>query len=356
MALPTAPISGISQNLFPYKVLNNFYKEWVKITPLSNFIGSEMTRPIYRHKLRDGEGLQFRVGRLEELDPTYSITGLDQRRGNEQEQKAVEDRVDVIFDSFGVKRKGKDIIRLGTPLKVFEEVRPQLIRRAARRLNLQLFNSMTTDLYPDTLTLKPSYDRLVIAGANNGKVATARGTYNGYAGLARALDDVGNPIYTASGLSANHLLQLRATASRGGADISKEHAIMPAYMKNRNNFPMDGWIYLMDPDSFPEILNDPKWMSTTMARGTVVDADQPQAIHGADYVGKFFGIHCYLVDDLSKYRLTSADGNKKIAWNLLIGAGAATIGWYEFPFIVMEMDEVDRIQRVWSHEQRGQKP
>ena len=35
-----------------------------------------------------------------------------------------------------------------------------------------------------------------------------------------------------------------------------------------------------------------------------------------------------------------------------MGAGALTVGWHEMPFIVTEMDEIEREQIFVSHEQR----
>lgn len=355
MPLPTAPISGINQNLFPFSVSKDIFQEWINITPLSNLMGSEMTRPIYRHKLRDGEGLQFRVGRLEALDYKNPIVGLDQRRGNAQRPKVLEDRVDVLFKSFTTELVGLDIVKLGTPIRLPERIRPLLVEACARNLNYDLFNAMTVDMYPDTTNNKPSFDRIAIAGAANGLVNIARGTYNGYAGITRALDDFGNVGPAASGSSANHLLALKRMAENGGRDINKEHAIRPAYLKTRSGWPANEYIYLMDPESFLSLLSDPLFLDTTMKRGTVVESDQPQPIHGADYIGRFFGIHIYTCPDLAEYRQTSADGAKVSAWNIFMGAGALTVGWSEFPFVVTEMNEIDRIQTFASHEQRGLK-
>ena len=66
--VPTPGYNGINQNLFPFDVVSKVFKEWVQITPLYNLIGNEPTRPIVRKQLGRGEGLQYRMGKLQALD------------------------------------------------------------------------------------------------------------------------------------------------------------------------------------------------------------------------------------------------------------------------------------------------
>lgn len=347
---PSGPIGGINQNLFPIKVNDEFYKEWVKITPLSNLMGSEMNRPIYRHKLKDGEGLQFRVGRLSALDYKNPVVGLDQRRGATQQQQVDYDFVDTKSQSFPVRLEGSNIVKLGTPIKLPGSVRPQLVEACERNFNYDLFNAMTTDIYTDTATQKPSYDRAIFSG-----YAPNRATYNALAGLTTALNGFGAATYNGSGMNAKLILSAKGVAERGGQAGTVEHAIRPAYMKTRSGWPMNDYILLLNPSCLQTLLDDPLFMSTTMARGTVIESDQPQAIHGADYIGKFFGTHIYLCNDLINYEVVSQDGNKRGAWNILMGAAAMTAGWHEYTNIAESTDVIERIQIFTTHEQRGQK-
>lgn len=353
---PPFPISGIDPNLFPFKVNREFFQEWVKITPLSNLMGSEMNRPIYRHKLNDGEGLQFRVGRLNALNYKTPVMDLDQVRGASQQQKTTYDLINTSFQSFPVELRGRDILRLGTPIVLPPKVRGQLVQVNQRNFNYDLFNQMTTLNYTNTATMMPSFDRISIAGAANGLPAAplTRATYNGYAGLTTALNALPalNAGSTATGLL---LLNLKQMAENGGAPDSIEASIQPAYMMSRGGWPMNDYILLIDPGVLPQLLADPLFTSTTVARGTNIDSDQPQPVHGADYIGKFFGTHIIMCKDLMQYRQTSQDGAKTASWNILMGAGAMTVGWHEYPFIVEHTDEIERIQLFCSHEQRGQK-
>jgi hypothetical protein len=85
--VPAPGYNGINQNLFPFKVSSEVFKEWVQITPLFNLMGNEPTRPIVRKKLGQREGLQYRMGKLQALDYKNPVVNFDQRRGNAQQQK-----------------------------------------------------------------------------------------------------------------------------------------------------------------------------------------------------------------------------------------------------------------------------
>jgi hypothetical protein len=349
----TQPINGINQNLFTFKVNKEFFQEYVKITPLMSFSGQETNRVIYRKKLESGDGLQIRFSKLNQLDYKNPVIDFDQVRGAAQEQQMDEDRADTYSKSFSVQLKGYDIIKLGTPIynALPDKVRPQLLEACQRNLNWDLFNAATTSNYA-VATQKPSYDRIVASG-----YAPNRGAYNALAGITTVLNGQNaGTAYNQNGLSAAHLRQLKLYAERGGAAANMENAIRPAYMNKKSGWPMNGYIYLAHPATVTQLMNDPLFLNTTMARGTITDSmDQPQAIDGADYIGKFFGIHIYECQDLTQYEILSQDGAKTAAWNLFLGAGAWGLAWYENPNIVMDIDEVERIQLFATHEARAQK-
>ena len=95
--VPAPGYNGINQNLFPFKVASDVFKEWVQITPLFNLMGNEPTRPIVRKKLGQREGLQYRMGKLQALDYKNPVVNFDQRRGNAQQQRVDYDSVNVDF-------------------------------------------------------------------------------------------------------------------------------------------------------------------------------------------------------------------------------------------------------------------
>jgi len=373
MALYPAPPSGyngINQNLFPFSVSSEVVKEWVQQTPLYNLMGKEPSRPIVRKKLEKGEGLQYRMGKLQALDYKNPIVNFDQRRGNAQQQSVDYDKIDVDFKSFLVQIKGYDILSQGTPIDLPPYARSQLVEAFSRCLNYELFNAMTSSVYPALTTGSPltgniagnypSYDRVVLpvsTGTLLGRVAyQANETFPT---LVNGMQYSGDTTYDGSGLSARHLETLKQYAERGNAadiGVNTENAIQPAFVKSKAGWPMNKYIYLAHPQTLTSLFADPLFASSTFNRGTVIDQENtPQTLNGADYVGEYRGIAIYSCRDLYQYAITSADGNKTAAWNIFMGAGALSIGWAEEPTIGMENDLIERIQLYYGHEFRGQK-
>ena len=362
--VPAAGYNGINQNLFPFDVSRELLREWVQNTPLYNLMGNEPTRPIVRKKLQKGEGLQYRMGKLQALDYKNPITNFDQRRGNAMQQQVDYDKVDVDFKSFLVQIKGYDILDYGTPIELPTYARSQLVEAFSRALNYDLFNAMTVNAYPTISTANcnvagtlPSYDRAVFKLAT-GLVPT-RAAYQANATFPTLINEMSTSANTApgtSGLSASHLEALKQYAERGGSAVGLEDAIQPAYVRSKSGWPMNKYIYLAHPQTLTSLFSDPLFANSTFNRGVVIDADNtPQTLNGADYVGEYRGISIYSCRDLYQYAIPSADGNKTAAWNIFMGAGALSLGWAEEPMLGMENDLVERMQLYFGHEFRGQK-
>lgn len=362
--VPAAGYNGINQNLFPFSVSSQLFREWVQITPLFNLMGDEPSRPIVRKQLKKGEGLQYRMGKLQALDYKNPITNFDQRRGNAMQQQVDYDKVDVDFKSFLAQIKGYDILDFGTPIDLPPYARSQLIEAFSRALNYDLFNAMTVTAYPNIKTANcnlvgtlPSYDRAVFK-LGTGLVPT-RAAYQAAATFPTLINGMSLPAATTpatSGLSASHLEALKQYAERGGSAVGLEDAIQPAYVRSKAGFPMNKYIYLAHPQTLTSLFADPLFANSTFNRGVVIDPENtPQTLNGADYVGEYRGIAIYSCRDLYQYALTSQDGNKTAAWNIFMGAGALSLGWAQEPMIGMENDLVERIQLYFGHEFRGQK-
>jgi hypothetical protein len=358
--VPAPGYNGINQNLFPFDVSRELLREWVQITPLYNLMGNEPTRPIVRKQLRKGEGLQYRMGKLQALDYRNPITNFDQRRGNAQQQQVDYDKVDVDFKSFLVQIKSYDILEYGTPIELPPYARSQLVEAFSRALNYDLFNAITVKAYPTIQTANcnvagtlPSYDRAVPA------LATTRAQWQANATFPTYLNGFQTSAATTpagTGLSAKHLETLKQYAERGGSAVGLEDAIQPAYVRSKSGWPMNKYIYLAHPQTLTSLFSDPLFANSTFNRGVVIDADNtPQTLNGADYVGEYRGISIYSCRDLYQYAITSQDGTKTAAWNIFMGAGALSLGWAEDPMIGMENDLVERIQLYFGHEFRGQK-
>lgn len=362
--------NGINANLFPFEVTNKLFREWVQITPLYNLIGTEPTRPIVRREMQSGKGAEWRVGKLNALDYKNPVINFDQRRGNAQQQKVDFDKVGCDFKSFLVQIKLYDILRYATPIALPPEASQQLVEAFSRNLNYDLFNAMTTTVYPALATGSaltgnvagnyPSYDRVVIP--TNAGALVARAGYQANATFPTLLNGFqtgANTTPAGSGLSANHLETLKQYAERGNAAdiaVNTEDAIRPAYVRSKAGWPMNKYIYLAHPQTLKSLFADPLFANSTFNRGTVIDAENtPQTLNGADYVGEYRGIAIYSCRDLYQYAITSQDGNKTGAWNIFMGAGAMSLGWAEKPMIGMDNDMVERIQLYYGHEFRGQK-
>lgn len=358
--VPAAGYNGINQNLFPFSVSSQLFREWVQITPLFNLMGDEPSRPIVRKQLKKGEGLQYRMGKLQALDYKNPITNFDQRRGNAMQQQVDYDKVDVDFKSFLAQIKGYDILDFGTPIDLPPYARSQLVEAFSRALNYDLFNAMTVNAYPTIKTANcnlvgtlPSYDRSVTAAV------TTRANWQANQLFQTYLNNFQTPattLPTGTGLSAKHLEELKQYAERGGSDVGLEDAIQPAYVRSKAGFPMNKYIYLAHPQTLTSLFSDPLFANSTFNRGVVIDPENtPQTLNGADYVGEYRGIAIYSCRDLYQYAIPSTNGSSRAAWNILMGAGALSIGWAQEPVIGMENDLVERIQLYFGHEFRGQK-
>lgn len=363
----TAPINGVSPGLFPIKVGADFFREYIKKFPYFHLIGEEKTRPMVRHKMRPGEGFAYTEAKLNALDPDNAVYNFDQVSGSGQYQKVDSMVVTCRGVSFEVPIKGRDLLSVGTPVNLSNAVRPQLVEVCQRALSKNILDAAMFDYKNPTstqqagyapLTQLPSYDRVVLAG----KTPT-RATYNGYAGLRAAWDTFTDGItYAQNGLSAKHLLNLKAMAVRGGnpqgavlVNGNIEDAIRPAMISSRGGADIDDYYYFCNTESYTQLLQDPMYYQATTTRGTIVSSDQPEAISGADYHGKYMGIHIYEIKDLSRYITLSADGTKSIGWELFFGAGAWSLGWEKEPMIAYRQNTIDMIEQYASHEIRGEK-
>jgi hypothetical protein len=364
---------GIDPSLFPVEVSEKFFQEYFKLTPLNTLIGTEPTRPIVRRVMQPGQGLKWEVGKLENLDYKNPSVDFDDRDGVEQQITMFSDSVGARKKTQQVKFTGEEILRFGTPVNVFNRASMLLMNACKMNLNWDLFNSMlytsyqtSNGAYNNLLTgncnvsgTLPSYDRMIMPIANGSNITRAAYQANStFPTVCNALQTPTATTYQGSGLSCNHLSQLKMLAQRGNASdlpSNTENLIQPALIRTKGGWGVDEFYYFAHPETIASLESDPKFANSTLYRGTVTDADQPETISGADYRGKFNGIHIYAVKDLFDYAFTSADGNKRIAINLFMGAAAVELGWAKEPSLGQKIDSKNDIHYFWTHELRGQK-
>jgi len=368
--VPAGGYNGINPNLFPFAVQKELNKEYVSQCPLYHLIGTAMTSPIVRKTMLQGAGLQYRVGKLSALDYKNPVLNFDQRAGGAMRQKVDYDSVDVDFRTFAVEIAGMDILKLGTPIDLPAEARDQLVDVFSRSMNYDLFRAMTSGAYPALMTGSaltgnvagnyPSYDRIVFPIANGTLITRAGYQANGtFSTLVNGMQTPAATTYTGSGLSVKHLETLRNYAERGNAEdlpSNTESEMQPASVKSKAGWPIKKYIYLAHPQSLLKLFTDPAFANSTINRGTVTDqANTPEMISGADYIGEFRGIAIYSCGDLFDYSIGSQDNTKRVAWNIFMGAGAMSIGWSKETEFGVKYDDYERIQTYYGHEMRGQK-
>jgi hypothetical protein len=377
-------VGGLPASVFPFEVVKELFKEWKQLSPLGSLIGSEATRPIVSHTFKKGDGLQYRVSKLNALLQGKTAKNFEQRRGTAQRQSVNTCLVDCDTLTESVLIENINILQLGSPIELPMYVRSQLVELFAANLNKSIMDALTIDRYPALKTGStilsnyvagafPSFDRVLFPLADGSlikrSIDNAVDAPDYYWGLNDAGTGVTFPTlvnsmaavadYETSGLSAKLLMEAKTLCNRGTKSdliVKYEDLLRPAYLDNKNGWGMNRYIMLIHPETKKSLYSDPLFYQSTFNRGTVIDEDNtPQTINGADYVGRYEGIDIYVCTELNNYEIISADGNKRCAWNLLLGGGAASIGWYEDPVIAVENDPVERSQLYYGHETRGQR-
>lgn len=347
MQLPTAPFNGVSQYLFPYKVNKALFQTWFPLTHFASLTSEDMSKPVYKHTMRPGEGTQFRVGKIEALDYKNPVLDTQQKRGFAQTQTVHEDQIDTSRYSWPVLCRDLDLMASGTPIDSLpSKVTKQLTDVQHQNFSDSMFKAATWGNYgtgsaaPSVIGAMPSVNRAV---AGEGGYL-----YNATATLAEQLETA---LVANAQLSVKHLRILKLMAQLGGTVMGNESPVRPSSVTLVNGQNSTEYYYFAHPNSITDLLNDADFKSFMVGRIGV--ESQPQPISGADYIGKIFGINIYECPMISEYYAPITIGN--CAWNILIGAGAWTVGWYKFPSIVVDQDVIENSSLYCSHEQRGQK-
>ncbi len=355
-----APINGIDPGLFPFYIDEDvIFEQYLPQAPFNLLMGKDPSNPIVLRKVTGGKGFQVRASQVQMIDYTNPVTDYNQVRGQAQKIQTNYDYYNLGKASYPVNLEGDELTSIGTPME--EEVKNrivgQIVEACALGLNKAILDSATWGNYPNTDTMKPSYDRIILAG-----VAPDRGDYNAYAGIDEALSTmVTGPAYNQNGLSASVIMKATSMARQGGnldgvvwsQGVTIENKIRPAKLQTYGGWPARKYLGFFSPTAVEALQFDTLFQATATARGTTVSSSQPEMISGADYVGEYQGMYIHTVDDLAQYTIT-VDG-VKYAWGFLVGAAAWEVAWGRYPYVVSDNDVIDDVMIWTSHEIRGQK-
>lgn len=323
--------------LIPEKIRSRYFEEYLGLTPLSVFMGTGMNDAIQVFEMKAGEGMTYTVPFRKEMNYENPIEGYNQAIGAAQQVEIYQDEIKLKFLRFVNGLMGKVLVKQMTPVEVYESLRPLLLNAQKRALVKSILDSATADLYDPTAQ-----------GPVNDRVVYANGTYKG--NINEAVATMGDPTYDKSGLSVNHIRQLKALAVAGGHSFEKEARIRPIELSTKKGFPEEMYVYLMDSASYLSLCKDPEW-SQQVTRGIMQNKDQPEGLSGARYRGTIEGVMIYEAQELGRYQV----GDGTVAWNLFLGAQAFGLCFGKRPWFEMEETDFKLNVEMASCEIRGQK-
>ncbi len=237
MAYNPAIPNSFDTNLIPFKVRERYFSEYIGLSPLSFFSGTDETSAIQIFEMNSGEGMSYRVAFKKEIDYDHPTVGFDQMEGQEQQISFFEDEIKLDIRRFADRLMGVALTKQMTPINVYEALRPALLRAAQRNLVKSILSAGTVDLY-DSATQGPVKARALYAGvAYNETIKT------GVTSMTGATNDK-------SGLSVKHIRKLAAMAKAGGTSFEEESLIKPVQLTSKRGFPEETFIYLIDPELY----------------------------------------------------------------------------------------------------------
>lgn len=327
------PFDQGNAGLIPFKIRNQYFEEYLGLTPLTVFMGTSPNDAIQIFEMNNGDGMSYRVGFRKELDYSSPIIGFNQAAGSEQQVTIYSDEIRLELLRFADSLMGVPFVRKMTPIDVFEALRPLLINAQQRYLIDSIIRAATTDIHPDTDAGKFNGHRCLAGGVtfantNGKKISEITPTEN---------------------LTVNHIRKLKNMAVQGGATYEAESRIKPITLRTRRGFPEELYLYLIDPETYTDLVKDTNW-SQFVYRGVIQGEDQPEGISGSRYRGMVEGVLIYECPELSKIRPAATKG-----WNLFLGAQAMGLCWSRRPWFEMESRDFNLNQAMAVCEIRGQK-
>jgi hypothetical protein len=358
---PETP-NAFDHSLIPLDISAKYHWEYLGTSLLTPFMGEKEIDIIQTKELSNGSGgtATFTV-RLD--SPRRVIRGYEQLSGNEQKPIFYGCKVDTELVRFAEKLENTPYVELLTPIKVFESIRPALMRQQQELLLDDVLDKACATIanggmYDPDVATGPSVDRAVFAAAGGGSAASWNATIN------TAIAAMGAATYAASGLSVAHIRTLHQYAVNGGSgyvDLNanspgnhNETRIQPTKVYSYRGAQAEEYVLLITYDAYRSLVLDPEWKDFAY-RGIIQTPDQPQTITGARFKGMVEGVLVYVWPELSNYKVST--GGRVASWNLLLGGQAFGVVWGRKPWFVEDLANTDfGINRALaSSEIRGQK-
>ncbi|WP_011178442.1 phage capsid family protein [Caedibacter taeniospiralis] len=328
------------------KIADQFFKEYVGLTNLSAFMGVSDSSAIHLAELDTGAGASYTFSLLRELELGHDVKEFEQLQGNEQDLNIFSQTVVTTRERNALKLQAPDIVRQRSPLKIYEAMQPAILRLQRKKLVRDILKAMTVDLYNSANGGNGAItDRVVFGGKGY-----QNSIYAGCDAMNTANFQVDS--HTKDGLSVDHIRKLHRYARMGGTNINRETPLTPVELTTRKGFPVENYIYLIDPESYSSLAKDPAW-SIYYDSARRQTEDMPNGLDGARYRGQVEGVMVYECHELAEFRVNSAD-NKVAAWNLLLGGNAVGLVWSSRPQIITQTWDYQDNIGIGVKEYRGQ--
>jgi hypothetical protein len=340
---PSAP-NAYDVNLIPSEVRKQYFLEVLMQSPLRMFMGNTQESVIQVIHKEKGTGPTSTFALARDIDYKQEGFGYDQISGKGQELKFYEDTISVNLRWQSDKLQGMQLTQLNTPLDVYGELKPQLIRSHNKSLVYNILKSATFGSYAANFAAGPLADRVQY------------GTAAAYdASMITAADNLGGNTYNNGGLSVDGIMNLRDMAVNGGTSYRANKIITPYMLKNREGAPDPYFVYFMSTASYKSLKADPAW-TQYVYRGVIESPNQPSRIKGSFFKGQIENVLIYEVPELGDFMLTAAQGfARDNAWNLFCGAQAFGIIWHGTPWFAQEITNMGTNIEMARLEFRGEK-
>jgi hypothetical protein len=348
MAYTPALPNAFDQGLIPLDVRKEYFSELIQESPFINFTGNTQDSVIQVVYLDNGSGGSTTFAFKKELDYKSTTNGFAQISGTGEDLQFFYDRIEVEKRSKADRLTGIQIVKLQTPIDVYDALKPALIKQHKRNIVYRLLKSATFDSYAGNFGSGPVVDRVqygtdTIIGSN----------WN--ASMITAADALAGNGPTNGGVSVQAIKNMRRMAMQGGSTYEREKRINPYEQKVLKGAPAPMFVYFMSPSSFKSLEQDDDFKNYYF-RSLIELPNQPTGLTGSLFRGVIDGVLIYEVEELENFQLGTDQGFARAnAWNLFCGAQAFGLAWHGVPWFTQEITNHQNEVEMAYQEFRGEK-